>query len=283
MFFSRLNVHIIAFPEGPPMLAALPMYTFDTAANAALWARITVALKAQGIADVPDQLEEPDDYFAHWLSPDLLFSQACGYPLASKLKQNVTVIGTFVYGAEGCDGPRYASAFIAPAGHPGRELPDFRGTRVAYNGMDSQSGYNCLRSAIAPLAAGQPYFSETVETGAHYRSLQAVAGGQADLAAIDCVSLAGFLRHEPYLRDKIRIIGWSERVPGLPIITRGAADAPTIAAMRRALTSVVADPDLATIRERLFIKGFAPLDFADYGLITAMEDAAVAAGYPVLQ
>lgn len=265
------------------MRAALPMYTFDMSANAALWNRLVAALRAEGIADVPDQLEEPRDYFAHWLAPDLLFSQACGYPLVSRLKRNVTVIGTFVHGAEGCDGPRYASAFIAPAGHPGRELRDFRGTRVAYNGTDSQSGYNCLRYAIASLAGGKPFFSETVETGAHYRSLQAVAGGEADLAAIDCVSLAGFLKHEPELRGKIRIVGWSERVPGLPIITRGAADAETIAAMRRALASVVADPDLADIRERLFIKGFQPLDFEDYAVITAMEAAAMAAGYPALR
>ncbi len=265
------------------MRAALPMYTFDPAANAELWWAIAAALQAEGIADVPDQLEEPEDYFAHWLAPDLVLSQACGYPLVSRLKRNVTVIGTFVYGAEGCDGQRYASAFIAPVGHSGRALTDFRGARVAYNGTDSQSGYNCLRYAIAPLADGKPFFLETVETGAHYRSLQAVAGGEADLAAIDCVSLAGFLKHEPELRAKIRIIGWSERVPGLPIITHGSADVDRGAAMRRALANVAGDPDLADIRARLFIKGFQPLDFEDYTVITAMEAAAMTAGYPALR
>lgn len=265
------------------MRAALPMYTFDKAANAALWERIAAAMRAEGIADVPDQLDEPTDYVAHWLSPDLLLSQACGYPLVSRLRREVTVVGTFLYSAEGCDGPRYASAFIAPSDHPGRELTDFRGSRVAYNGTDSQSGYNCLRYAIAPLAGGKPFFSKGIETGAHYRSLQAVAGKEADLAAIDCVSLAGFLKHELELRDKFRIIGWSERAPGLPVITHGSADAETVAAMRRAFASVVAAPDLGRVRERLFIKGFAPLDFADYAPISAMEDAAITAGYPSLR
>lgn len=265
------------------MRAALPMYTFDSAANAVFWERIARALRTEGIADVPDQLDEPTDYFGHWLAPDLLLSQACGYPLVSKLKREVTVLGTFLYSVAGCDGPRYASAFIAPVDHPGQELADFRGCRVAYNGTDSQSGYNCLRFAIAPLAAGEPFFSGTIETGTHYRSLRAVAGQEVDLAAIDCVSLAGFLRHEPALRDKIRIVGWSERVPGLPIITRGAAGAERIAAMRRALAEVVADPDLADVRDRLFIDGFHPLDFADYAVITEMEAAAITAGYPALR
>lgn len=264
------------------MRASLPMYTFDPDANAELWRAIAAALWAEGIVDVPDQLEEPHDYVAHWLSPDLLFSQACGYPLVSRLKRQVAVLGTFIYGAEGCAGPRYASAFIAHADHPGRTLVDFRGQRVAYNGTDSQSGYNCLRFAIAPLAGRAAFFSDRTETGAHYQSLQAVARGEADLAAIDCVSLAGFLKREPEFRDKIRIIGWSERVPGLPIITRPGADADRIAAMRRALARVVADPDLATIRGRLFITGFQPLAFDDYAPITAMEAAAVEAGYPTL-
>lgn len=264
------------------MRASLPMYTFDAAANAALWRALATAMAAEGIADVPADLEMPDDLPTHWRAPDLLLSQTCGYPLVMHLKREVAVLGAFVYAAAGCDGARYSSAFIARADDPAHGLIDFRGRRVAYNGVESQSGYNCLRAAIAPLAGGRAFFAETLRTGAHYRSLQAVANGDADLAAIDCVSFAGFIRREPELGRRVRVIGYSAAVPGLPLITQGATDTETLARLRRAIGAVIADPALASVRDALFIAGFEVLDFEAYDGIRVMEANAIAAGYPAL-
>lgn len=264
------------------MRASLPMYTFDAAANAALWQALAAAMKAEGIADVPGDLELPDDLAAHWRAPDLLLSQTCGYPLVMHLKREVAVLGAFAYAVPGCDGARYSSVFIARSDDPARGLADFRGRRVAYNGVESQSGYNCLRAAIAPLAGGRPFFAETLRTGAHYRSLQAVATGDADLAAIDCVSFAGFIRREPDLGRWVRVISYSATVPGLPLITQGATDTETLARLRRAIGAVVADPALAPVRDALFIAGFEIVDFDAYDVIRDMEAEAIAAGYPAL-
>jgi ABC-type phosphate/phosphonate transport system substrate-binding protein len=264
------------------MRASLPMYTFDPTANAALWRALAAAMEAEGIEDVPSDLGAPDDLAAHWRAPDLLLSQTCGYPLVMHLKREVAVLGTFVYAAPGCDGARYSSAFIARADDPAQGLIDFRDRRVAYNGVESQSGYNCLRAAIAPLAGGQPFFADTVRTGAHYLSLQAVANGDADLAAIDCVSFAGFIRREPDLGRRVRVMSYSAAVPGLPLITQGATDTEMLARLRRAIAAVIADPALAPVRDALFLAGFEIVDFDAYDVIRVMEADAIAAGYPAL-
>ena len=51
---------------------------------------------------------------------------------------------------------------------------------------------NALRAVIAPLAEGGRFFAEIIETGGHAASLDLVAAGGADVAAIDAVSLALF-------------------------------------------------------------------------------------------
>lgn len=264
------------------MRASLPMYTFDAEANAAFWQALAAAFRTHGLADVPDRLENPAILAAHWLAADLFLSQTCGYPLVTHLKRQVEVVGTFHYAAPGCRGMYYTSVLVARADDARSTVAAFRGARAAYNGVESQSGYNCLRAVVAPLAGGKAFFGETLATGAHYRSLKAVAEGEADLAAIDCISFAGFIAQEPALGRAVKVIGHTPEAPGLPIIMRAGSNAATLEAMRAGLADVIADERLAPIRARLMIAGFTPTRFEDYAGILAMEEGAIAAGYPVL-
>ena len=77
-----------------------------------------------------------------------------------------------------------------------RELVAFRGSVAAINGENSNSGMNLFRAAIAPIAMGA-FFAKVVATGSHVASLRAVAAGEADLAAVDCVSFALITREQP--------------------------------------------------------------------------------------
>jgi ABC-type phosphate/phosphonate transport system substrate-binding protein len=65
------------------------------------------------------------------------------------------------------------------------------------NGRESHSGMSALRALVAPLSKGGRLFSDVRVSGAQLESLAMVAQGEADVAAIDRVTLALLARHAP--------------------------------------------------------------------------------------
>ncbi len=258
---------------------SLAMYEPGGRANAQLWEGLRAHLDAEGVAQLPDDLTVPHDYEAHWLDPDLLLAQTCGYPLRTGLHGRVRYLGTPVYDVPGTDGPLYRSALIVRAGDPAAELADLRGRRAAYNSFNSQSGYNALRDLVAPLADAGRFFSEVLATGGHAASITYVIADKADIAAIDAVSLA--LTPEE-IRSKIKIIGWSNAVPGLPFITAPSAKDDDVKRLNRAITHALADPMLHGPRAYLKLAGYEILPESAYETVLSMERRAVDAGYPQL-
>ncbi|CAN7413795.1 PhnD/SsuA/transferrin family substrate-binding protein [Phenylobacterium sp. LjRoot219] len=266
-------------------IAALQMYDGPQlqAANDALWRAVAERLTAEGVADVPAQLTRAPDLAATWSSPALLLAQTCGYPLIKGLGDRVQLVATPRYRAPGCEGPFRRSAVVVRAHDPADRLAELRGARCAVNDAMSDSGMNLLRAAVAPLADGRAFFQEVVITGSHLASAEAVAGGDADVAALDAVSYAHLRRFRPELAWRLRRLAWTERTPGLPLITAATTPAATLAALRRALAGVAADPRFAEVRETLLLDGFSPLPLHYYRLTAHREERAQALGYPTLQ
>jgi ABC-type phosphate/phosphonate transport system substrate-binding protein len=265
-------------------IAALPMYDLPEleAANDALWAAIAECLVADGVDGVPGRLSRGAPLEAIWTDPELLLAQTCGYPLITSLKRRVQVVATPRYSAQGCDGAFYRSAVVVRADDPAQHLADLRGRRAAVNDLASNSGMNLLRAEIAPLAQGAAVFAAVTITGAHALSLEAVAGGEADVAAIDCVSWAHLLRLRPRATQGLRVLAWTMAAPGLPLITSAATDGAQMAALRRALAAAARDPALAPARAQLQLEGFETLAECAYDAIGALERGAVERGYPIL-
>jgi len=258
--------------------ASLPMYDFHRPSVAALWEGVAGLLRAAGVAGAPVALQWPDDMVAHWLAPDLLLSQACGFPLVTLLDGRVQVVGAFHYDAPGCEGFLNRSQLVVRAGDPAQTLEDLRGRRVAINGTDSQSGCNSLRALVAPLARQGRFFGSSHVSGAHHLSVLAVRDGLADVAAIDCVSLAGFRRHRPDIAAGTRVLDQTAAYPGLPLITSNTTPPSTVAALRAALAGVAQAPALARVREALFIRAFEPLSATHYQVCRDMRAVADTAG-----
>lgn len=259
--------------------ASLAMYEPGGEASAALWEGLRAHLADVGIAGVPAALTIPDDYEQAWLDPNLLLAQTCGYPLRTVLDGRVQYLGTPIYDVPGTDGPLYRSAIVVRAGDAAAEFAELRGRRAAYNSTTSQSGYNALRDLAAPLAEDGRFFSEVVATGSHAQSLRAIIADKADIAAIDPVSLA--LEPEE-IRSAIKIIGWSNAVPGLPYITAKATDDADVNRLRQGISHALADPLLAAPRAYLKLSGFEILPEGAYDTVLAMERRARELGYPVL-
>jgi ABC-type phosphate/phosphonate transport system substrate-binding protein len=269
---------------GAALLASLPMYDFPELSieTDALWGAIAAALRARGV-DAPERRARPGgDLVAHWTDPALLLSQSCGWPVTTSLKGRVRVLATPIHEAEGCAGPSYRSALLARAGDPARGLADMRGRRVAINGRDSLSGCHALRAAVAPLAQGGRFFGAVDATGAHRLSARAVAAGQADLCAVDCVTWRLIRRVEPALAGALKVIGWTLPAPALPFVTaRDASDA-LAAALVLALEDALRDSRAAGARAALGLVGVAPATAQDYAPVAAIGASADRAGYPAL-
>ena len=266
-------------------LASLSMYVSPPPVARAqddLWAFLRDWLKQAGIAEVPQQLDRSVAYNVAWYDPGLLLAQTCGYPYAKSLRGIVRLVATPAYDRPGCDGPSMCSLLIARRGEAGATLADFRGRIAALNAYDSNSGANLFRAAVAPLAHGTRFFESVVETGSHAASIDAVVAGQADVAAIDCVTYGNFAAHAPVRVSGLRIIGETPKGPGLPFVTRASASDAEVEILRQALAAAIASPVLASVRAALALKSFAILGDAAYEGLLDMEKAAEAAAYPVI-
>jgi ABC-type phosphate/phosphonate transport system substrate-binding protein len=109
-----------------------------------------------------------------------------------------------------------------------------RGTRLAYNSLDSMSGIIALGRDLKVMGESLDIFSERLESGGHRASIVAIAEGRADVAAIDCRTWTLAQRFEHRASD-VSAVGWTVRRKGLPYITSANTPAELVAKLRAAL------------------------------------------------
>lgn len=252
---------------------SLPMYGITPRlreANNALLDALATTLKGLGWSE-PIRLVEAD--FAHidehWLDPQLLLSQTCGYPLMTRLQGKVSLLALPHYRAEGFKDGQYRSRLIVAEQSRFTALAELRGAVAVINGADSHSGMNALRHAVAPLADNGDFFREVRVSGGHVNSIQYVHNGQADVAAIDPVTWAHLLDEQPERLTRIRTLGWSAPAPGLPLIGSRALTDEQTSLIRAALAATLHNaPHLARV---LRIEGFGEAQWPRYQRIIDMQ------------
>jgi hypothetical protein len=217
------------------------------AANDALWSVVAERLRRAGLEAVPETLRRDGPLDALWTSPTLLLAQTCGYPLSKALAGRVQLVATPRYRAPGCEGPFRRSAILVRNGGPKLRL------------------------------------DQLIETGSHLASAEAIASGAADVAALDAVTYAHLLRFHPRTAARLRLMQWTARSPGLPLITAATTDAATLRTLRGALAFAATEPRLAEARRTLMLEGFSHLPLSHYRLIPYLEERAAALGYPQLR
>ena len=267
------------------MQVALPMYFPPPGAVQSFWTalaeRLRLDARCAGL-DIPQSLQAAEDVHAQWLESDLLLSQACGYPLMTLLKDKVQLVGTLAYDAPGVEGIYCRSQLICRASDARQTLPDFAGSTLAYNDRISQSGYNALRALVAQTTAQSPFFARSIHTGAHYRSIEAVRTGQADLASIDPVSWAHWQRSNPQHDTELRVFGQTASYTGLPLITSLQTPPAVVEALRSGLQALASEPAATGVRAPLLITGFVHTSWADYQICLDWQAEAFAAGLQAL-
>jgi ABC-type phosphate/phosphonate transport system substrate-binding protein len=238
-------------------------------ATDALWSAIAVELSALGVS-APTALTRPDGpLLDHWRTPGLLFSQTCGFPYASFLRPDVTLLGAFDYETTYADDPGfYRTVLVARS-----SLDSFEGLRVAINNHDSLSG--CVSLGCALLDRGVTTPPPYVMTGGHVLSLAAVQNGEADLASIDGLTWALVSDVRPAAIAGLTVVGHGPRTPCTPFITADTSAAPAI---RSAIHTAVArlSAESPNVLRWLRIRGFVELTDDVYLPTVAMGERAAA-------
>ena len=255
------------------MIVSLPMYLPGGDAVQSFWAAVAGLLTPRLGRPIPDTLYWPQDLHAHWLEPTLLLSQTCGYPLSTSLRTKVQVVGTFAYNAPGCQGIYCKSQLLRRSNDARTALSQFAGSTLAFNSSDSQSGFNALRALIATTRPERPFFGGAVQSGGHNASIEKVRSGQADMAAVDCVTLAIWRDIHPQLAKDIAVFGETAAYPGLPLITSLSTPPDTLEMLRECLSTVAIEERFAAVRAPLNISGFETTGLHDYDVCLQMEKA----------
>jgi ABC-type phosphate/phosphonate transport system substrate-binding protein len=260
-------------------VAALPWYDLPQLREAtdALWHGIARELVQRGVRDVPQRLErdlDPDQLLER---PDLLLSQTCGTMVGAR--PGLRAVATPRYSAPGCRGSEYASFVVVPDHSTARSIEDLRGARCALNDPRSHSGANCLRALIAPLQRHGRFFSSVEQSGSHLQSLAWLAGGRADVAAIDCVTFALARQVQPDLTEGVRVLCTTPTAPAPPFVAGPAIGERELGLLRHALRSFLGSAASAELRESLRLDGIEVRPLADYAPMAAAARQARMRGY----
>jgi phosphonate transport system substrate-binding protein len=170
--------------------------------------------------------------------------------------------------------PTYHSYIIVPPGSQARSLDDLRGKRFAFTDPLSTSGY--LYPVYALVTQGQQpatFFSKTLFTYSHDNSIEAVAEGVVDGAAVDSLIYDYLLARHPALGSRTRIIQTSPAMGAQPVaIPRTLAPA-TKQGLRDLFLNMDQDPGAQKILRQLGVDRFIAGSDALYDGIRAMLKA----------
>lgn len=228
------------------------------------WQQVLAHLNEKRVIYDRDLNMVDTDLYSHWLDPTLFFSQTCGYPLTAVLKHGVKVIGTPVYDSQYCNQADYCSLLIVRSADTGSSIEDFAGQRFAFNGVDSQSGFNAVKMYLAQHSLSTPFFGRNIPSGQHIGSIAMVSRGEADICAVDCVTYSLLQIHQPHLLEKVRVLDTTALTPGLPFITSRQTPDEIVSAIYDAISNVCEMPAIRREHSGLLIKGICNIPYDRY-------------------
>lgn len=254
-----------------------------TADAAAAWAEL-FAWIAQKSGVALETIQHPTSLpmTALWTRPDLGAAFMCGRPW-SRAEPRPVPIACPVPAPPRYEGaPRYMTDIVVRADSPFQTLEDTFGHRIGYTLEESQSGFNALRhhllgyrSATRPMLYAESIGPLHTPRGVVAALLsRAIDAGPLDSYAFDLMRAApGDPAHG------LRIVATTSSAPIPFFVASRPCPQHVIEALRTAFLAVEEAPELATIRDRLLLRGFNSVFEPSYDLLGAWDAEALAAGY----
>lgn len=142
-------------------------------------------------------------------------------------------------------------------------LEELPGSRVAYNDDVSLSGYHSLRLALGE-AGIDPRQVRFIRSGSHLRSLEWLADGAVDAAAIDSNVWVRRSREEPTLEARLTSIATLGPHPVQPAVVRPDLETPLREGLRAALLDAHRVPTVAAALGHAGFSHFLDIDHQSY-------------------
>ncbi len=216
-----------------------------------------------------------------WLAPELLLTQTCGYPLMTRLRGQVTVIGRPRYELPDATGGKHCSLLLTREDNPRVTLQDFLGSRAVLNESGSNSGMNLLRQRLAPYQQNGQFFAHVQYSGSHRESLRWLREDLADLAAVDSVTFAYLARFASHEVAGLRVVERSAESPCLPYIGAVGMSEKDVEHLREVMNQALRErPDVAEV---LGVSEVLPSTEADYQILPDYRDQAQEMGFEHLR
>jgi ABC-type phosphate/phosphonate transport system substrate-binding protein len=206
-----------------------------------------------------------------WQRNDLGAVMMCGLPFALRQPRPQLVAAPKPSPARYGGRPVYFTDLAVAAGSSYRTLEDTFGGRVGYTLEDSMSGGVALRRHLAPYrsTSGERLYRDAVGGLVNARGvIEALATGTIDVGPLDSYYYELLRLHEPALASKARIIASTQVMPIPPVVSTTDLDENALDRLRSAFGAVEAAAELAPLRERLLLSGFALPEAADYEVLS---------------
>jgi ABC-type phosphate/phosphonate transport system substrate-binding protein len=245
-------------------------------ANEVLFRELSKRLDAHGVTGLPRALERSRPLSEVISDPGLLLGQVCGLPFAEKHRAYVELVATPHYSAPGADGPRHRSFVVVNESGPIRGVEDLGAElRIAINSPCSNTGRSLLCDALFRVVRPERLSGAAlIETGSHEQSLLAVARGEADLAAIDCVTYAQLARRYPGEHARLKLLLASRATPAPPWVTSRHTPPEVRSALFESLRAVLSDEAVAEELAPLGIARISRLSAEDYAVLPELRQRA---------
>lgn len=166
--------------------------------------------------------------------------------------------------------PVYFSDLIVASDSSLRVLDDLAGKTWCYNDPGSNSGYNLLLNRLITAGKNINFLGKAIQSGSHQRSIQLVAEGNADCAAIDSIVLEQELRNFPPLANNLRVMESIGPCLMPPIVAAQHLGATLIESVQLAL--LTPDTQLQSLMDVAQIDRFAVVESEDYQAIANIYD-----------
>jgi phosphonate transport system substrate-binding protein len=236
-------------------------------------------VETQVVQSQLDPLEDP-----LLLQDQLDMAFICGLPFARyqriNAKQLAILVAPVMAETRYQNRPLYFSDVIVQATGGLTTFEDLAGKTFCYNDLGSNSGYNLLRQRLIQSRLPHRFFGKVIPSGSHQRSIQWVAEGLADCAAIDSTVLEQELRDIPELMTKLRVIESIGPCPIPPIVVAQRLGSEVIDQLRSALLQP--DITLRMAMAKAHVKCFVAVEAKDYAPLVQAYAVALAQGYETL-
>lgn len=126
------------------------------------------------------------------------------------------------------------------------------------------SGYYSLLEKLAEMGEDEGFFDRVCRSGSHLSSMEMVANGEADAAAVDSNVMTIALRSDPELSERLRVIDSWGPFPIQPVVLRSSLDPELKGRLRAALLAI--DTNTSPVLADFGLKGFAPVTYEHYAL-----------------